>query len=113
MEALFEEKLLMRIFIGEGDRHGRLPLHEALVDALHQKGVAGATVLRGIAGFGGSHVCHTDKLLDLSHDLPIVIEVVESRETLDTLLPVIEGMMDGGRITLEKISVRDVPRKAR
>ena len=80
MEAIFEEKVLMRIFIGESDRHGRLPLYEALVETLRREGVAGATVLRGIAGFGVSHVYHTDKLLDLSHDLPLIIEVVESRK---------------------------------
>lgn len=108
---MFEEKVLLRIFIGESDRHGHLPLYEALMETLRREGVAGATVLRGIAGFGGSHVYHTDKLLDLSHDLPIVIEVVESREKLDTILPLVEGMMNGGRITLEKITVRDVPRK--
>jgi PII-like signaling protein len=112
MENTFEEKVLMRIFIGEGDRHGRLPLYESLMEAFRREGVAGATVLRGIAGFGGSHIYHTDKLLDISHDLPIVIEVVESREKLDALLPLVEAMMSGGRITLEKIIVRDIPPKA-
>lgn len=112
MESMFEEKILMRIFIGESDRHGRLPLYEALMETLRREGVAGATVLRGIAGFGASHVYHADKLLDLSHDLPIIIEVVDSRENLDRLLPLVEGMMTGGRITLEKIIVREIPPKA-
>lgn len=113
MEAAFTEKILMRIFIGEKDRHGRVPLYEALVEMLRQEGVAGATVIRGIAGFGASSVYHTDKLLDLSHDLPIIIEVVEGRERLESLLPMIESMMSGGRITIEKIYVRDIDSKDR
>jgi len=109
MEPDWQEKTLMRIFIGESDRHGRLPLHEALVETLRREGAAGATVLRGIAGFGASHVYHGDKLLDLSHDLPIIIEVVEKRETIDRLIPLIDAMMKGGRVTLETIMVREYP----
>jgi len=107
MNSEWQEKTLMRIFIGESDRHGRLPLYEALVETLRREGAAGATVLRGIAGFGASSVLHSDKLLDISHDLPLVIEVVESRETIDRLLPLIDAMMTGGRVTLEKIMVRE------
>ncbi len=113
MEPVWTEKTLMRIFIGESDRHGRLPLFEALLEALRREGIAGATVLRGIAGFGESHVCHTDRLLDISHDLPIVVEVVESREKLEDVMPLIESMMSGGRITLETILVRDIVSKPR
>jgi len=77
------------------------------VETIRREGAAGATVLRGIAGFGASSVLHSDKLLDISHDLPLVIEVVESRETIDRLLPLIDAMMTGGRMTLEKIMVRE------
>lgn len=109
MEPTWQEKTLMRIFIGEGDRHGRLALHGALVETLRTEGASGATVLRGIAGFGASSVLHSDRLLDISHDLPVVIEVVESRETIDRLLPLIDPMMKGGRVTLETVMVREYP----
>jgi len=112
MEPVYEDKILMRIFIGESDRHGRLPLYEALVEMFRREGAAGTTVLRGIAGFGASSVYHTDKLLDISHDLPLIIEVVESREKIDALMPKIDAMMKGGRLTLENITVRDYPRSA-
>jgi len=109
MESTWQERTLMRIFIGESDRHGRLPLHEVLVETLRREGVSGATVLRGIAGFGASAVFHSDKLLDISHDLPIIIEVVESRETIDRLVPLIDAMLKGGRVTMETIMVREYP----
>ncbi|WP_298438503.1 DUF190 domain-containing protein [Geobacter sp.] len=99
------EKVLMRIFIGEGDRHGRKPLYEALVELFRREGFAGATVLRAVAGFGASSVYHTDKLLELSTDLPIVVEVVEDQERIDALMPRIDAMMNGGMITLEKATV--------
>ncbi len=108
MSPIWEEQYLLRIFVGEGDRHGRLPLYEALVELLRREGVAGATVLRGIAGFGASHVCHSDKLLDISHDLPIVVEVVESREKIDGIMPLLDSMLKGGRMTLETVSVRRI-----
>ncbi|BDV41663.1 hypothetical protein GURASL_05860 [Geotalea uraniireducens] len=99
------EKILMRIFIGEGDKHGHRPLYEALVELFRREGFAGATVLRGIAGFGASSVYHTDKLLRLSSDLPIIVEVVDSQERLDAIMPQIDDMMNGGMITLEKAMV--------
>lgn len=99
------EKVLMRIFIGEGDKHGHRPLYEALVELFRREGFAGATVLRGIAGFGASSVYHTDKLLRLSSDLPIVVEVVDSQERLDAVMPQIDALMNGGMITLEKALV--------
>jgi uncharacterized protein len=105
MEKFTGEKVLMRIFVGESDRHGRRPLFEALVELFHQEGCAGATVLRGVAGFGARNVFHTDKLLELSHDLPLVIEVVESEAKLDALMPRIDAMMSGGLITRERVSV--------
>lgn len=99
------EKVLMRIFVGESDKYGRKPLYEALIDFLMAQGFAGATVLRGVAGFGPHSIYHTDKLLRLSSDLPIIVEVVASREKLDKAMPVIDEMMNGGLITMEKVNV--------
>ena len=99
------EKILMRIFIGEGDRDGHRPLYESLVELFRQQGCAGATVLKGAAGFGAHSVYHTDKLLRLSVDLPIVVEVVDSQEKIDAVMPKVDEMMDGGMITLEKAMV--------
>lgn len=105
MTKLSGELVLMRIFIGESDRHGHIPLYEALVELFRKEGFAGATVLRGVAGFGAHSVYHTDKLLRLSQDLPIVVEVVESQEKIDAIMPEIDRMMGGGMITLEKATV--------
>ncbi len=99
------EKVLMRIFIGEGDKYGRKPLYEALIDFLIGEGFAGATVLRGVAGFGPHSIYHTDKLLRLSAELPIVLEVVASREKLDRAMPKIDEMMSGGLITMETVNI--------
>jgi len=99
------ERTLMRIHIGESDKwHGR-PLHEAIVEMLRKDGFSGVTVLRGVAGYGSSSVYHTDKLLRLSQDLPIILEVIETQERIDALLPRLDGMVDGGLITLEKVRV--------
>ena len=99
------ERTLMRIHIGESDKwHGR-PLHEAIVEMLRKDGFSGVTVLRGVAGYGSSSVYHTDKLLRLSQDLPIILEVIETQEHIDALLPRLDGMVDGGLITLEKVRV--------
>lgn len=105
MTRLSGEKVLMRIFIGESDTSGHRPLYEALVELFRSEGFAGATVLRGIAGFGAHSVYHTDKLLRLSSDLPVIIEVVESQEKIDAIMPRIDAMMSGGMITLEKATV--------
>lgn len=105
MSRLIGENVLMRIFIGESDRHGHKPLYEALVELLRREGIAGATVLRGIGGFGAHSVYHTQKLLDLSASLPLVIEVIDSQEKLDAVMPLIDEMMEGGMITLEKVTV--------
>ena len=106
MTRLSGEMVLMRIFIGENDKHGRVPLYEALVELFRREGFAGATVLRGVAGFGGHSVYHTDKLLRLSMDLPIVVEVVDGQEKFDLVMPVLDEMMKGGgMITLEKATV--------
>ena len=105
------EQVLLRIFIGESDRHAHIPLYEALVELFRTEGFAGSTVLRGIAGFGSHHMYHTDRLLRLSSDLPIVLEVVDSRERFEAVLPKVEAMMDGGMVTMEKVSVWRYARK--
>jgi PII-like signaling protein len=99
------EQTLMRIFIGEKDRWERKPLYEALVELFRTEGLAGATVLKGAAGFGASSVTHTDKLLRFSGDLPVVIEVVDSQVKIEAVLPKIDGMFTGGMITMEKAQV--------
>lgn len=99
------EMTLMRVFISENDRYENKPLYEALVDLLIAEGFSGATVLKGAMGFGVSSVKHTDRLLRLSQNLPVVVEVVEQQEKIDEILPRIEGMFDGGLITLEKARV--------
>lgn len=105
------EQVLLRIFIGESDRFGHIPLYEALVELFRKEGFAGATVLRGVAGFGAHSMYHTDRLLRLSSDLPMVLEVVDNRERFEAVLPKVEDMMDGGMITMEKVSVRRYARK--
>ena len=105
MTKMVGENVLMRIFIGESDRYERKPLYEALIEMLHKEGIAGATVLRGIAGFGMHGVYHTQKLLDLSANLPLIIEVLDTQEKLYAVMPQINGMMKGGMITLEKATV--------
>jgi len=99
------ERTLMRIHIGESDKwHGK-PLHEAIVALLRKEGFSGATVLRGVSGYGSSSVYHTDKLLRLSQDLPIILEVIETLERIEQILPRLDEMVDGGLITLEKVRV--------
>ena len=99
------ERTLMRIHIGESDKwHGK-PLHEAIVELLRKDGFSGVTVLRGVAGYGSSSVYHTDKLLRLSQDLPIILEVIETQERIELMLPRLDEMLDGGLITLEKVRV--------
>jgi uncharacterized protein len=106
MSRLLEGDLtLMRIFIGESDRSGKRPLYEVLLELFMQRGLAGATVLRGAAGFGAGSKLHTDRLLRLSSDLPVVVEVVDSQEKIDALLPELDQLLTGGMITLEKAHV--------
>ncbi|HTD69829.1 MAG TPA: DUF190 domain-containing protein [Gemmatimonadales bacterium] len=99
------ERTLMRIFIGESDKYQGKPLYEALLERLRAKGLAGATVLRGVAGFGASSVVHTDKVLRLSLDLPLIIEVVETEEAIQAVLPDLDHMIGGGLVTLERARV--------
>ncbi len=99
------DSVLLRIFIGESDRHGHLPLYEAIVLKARELHLAGATVLRGAMGFGKSSRMHTSKILSLSTDLPLIIELVDSEEKISAFLPVLDTMMSGGLITLEKARV--------
>ena len=99
------ERTLMRIFIGESDKYQGKPLYQALVEKLRSKGLAGATVLRGITGFGASSTLHTDKVLRLSLDLPIIIEIVETEQAIQSILPDLDEMVGGGLITLERARV--------
>lgn len=99
------ESILLRIFIGESDRHGGLPLYEAIVLKAREQHLAGATVLRGAMGFGKSSRLHTSKILRLSVDLPLVIEIVDSEEKINAFLPLLEPMMGGGMVTLEPARV--------
>lgn len=105
MRPIRGERTLMRIFIGESDtRDGKL-LYEVLLNYLRNEGIAGATVLRAIAGFGASSVVHTSKLLRMSTDLPIVVEVIDETERIEAILGEVDRLVDGGLITLERADV--------
>ncbi len=105
MHGLEGEQMLMRIYIGERDKHGGRPLYEAIVMLLRERHFAGATVLRAIMGFGANARIRTQKLLDLSVDLPIVVECVDEEPKIRAILPELDGMMGGGLITLERAHV--------
>jgi PII-like signaling protein len=96
---------LLRIFIGESDKHGRRPLYQAIVEMLREEGMAGATVLRGIEGFGATSHLHTARILRLSEDLPIVIEVADTAERIEAIMPKIVEMVSDGMVTLERVEV--------
>jgi len=105
MAVLEDERVLMRIFIGEADKHGRRPLYQALVEELRREGIAGATVLRGVLGFGAGSQLHSENLLRVSQDLPVVVEVVDSRENIDRVMARVTEMVGDGLVTLEKVRV--------
>lgn len=105
MRVLSGEQILVRVFIGESDRWHHQALAAALLERLRKEGFAGATVIQGVAGFGARSVLHTSHILRLSEDLPIVIEVVDTQERVDRLLPILEEMVDEGLVTLEKVRV--------
>ncbi len=104
--VLPEEGHLLRIFIGESDRHEGKPLYEWIVREARKFGLAGATAIRGIEGFGAHSRLHTAKLLRLSSSLPIVVEIVDTREKIDRFLPLIDEAVKEGLATLEKISIK-------
>jgi len=100
-----EEGYLLRIFIGESDRHGHRPLYESIVLQAREAGLAGVTVLRGVMGFGRHSVLHTAKILRLSEDLPMIIEIVDSLEKIEAFLPVLDELIKDGLVTVEKVRV--------
>jgi uncharacterized protein len=100
-----KQALLLRIFTGEDGKYDGRPLYEAIVKKAREMHLAGATVLRGPMGFGKSSLIHTDKIMRLSMDLPLVIEIVDSEEKINGFLPILDGMMDSGLVTLEKLQV--------
>lgn len=100
-----KQAVLLRVFIGENDRADGSPLYEAIVLKAREQHLAGATVLRGPMGFGASSRLHTTKILRLSEDLPLVIEIVDSEEKVNAFLPMLDGMMTSGLITMEKVQV--------
>jgi uncharacterized protein len=99
------DAVLLRIFFGENDKYQRLPLYEAIVMKARELHLAGATVLRGRIGFGRSARLHTTKILRLSEDLPIIVEIVDSQDKIDMFMPILNDMMASGLVTLEKVQV--------
>lgn len=97
---------LLRIFIGEKDRREGVPLYEWIVRRAREEGLAGATVLRGLEGFGAHSRMHTAKVLRLSQDLPMVIEIVDQAEKVESFLEILDGVIEEGLVTLEKVQVR-------
>jgi PII-like signaling protein len=103
--AIPREAVLLRIFLGEDDKFEHLPLYEAIVLKAREMQLAGATVLRAQAGFGRSARLHTTKILRLAQGLPLVVEIVDAQDRIDAFLPVLDGMMTGGLVTMEKVQV--------
>ncbi|WGR91833.1 MULTISPECIES: DUF190 domain-containing protein [unclassified Bradyrhizobium] len=102
---LQRDAVLLRIFFGEEDRANHLPLYEAIVLKAREMHLAGATVLRGHLGFGHSTRLHTTKILRLSEDLPVIVEIVDTQEQIDRFLPVLDQLMSSGLVTIEKVQV--------
>jgi PII-like signaling protein len=106
MRVLDGEQILVRVFIGDADKWHHRPLHSALLERLRKEGFAGATVIRGTAGFGASSIIHTAHLVDLSGDLPVLIEVVDDQQHVDKLFPILDEMLTSGAlVTIEKVRV--------
>ncbi len=109
-----EEGLLLRIFVGEDDSTDHMALYEAIVMKARELNIAGATVLRGGMGFGASSRIHTSKILRLSEDLPIVVEIVDTEEKINSLLPYLDDVIQGGMVTLEKVKIlKYLPNRSR
>lgn len=105
MRVLQGQQVLMRIFIGERNKVGHRPLHTAILEMLREEKMAGATVIRGIAGFGAKSHMHSTHLLALSQDLPMIIECVDTQENIDRIKPKLDAMLDDGLVTLEQVDV--------
>jgi uncharacterized protein len=99
------EATKLTIYIGDSDRHGRKPLHLAIVELLHEEGISGATVLHGIEGYGSHKRIHTARILDLSGDLPLVIVVVDRPEKIEAVLPKLDGIIGEGLVTTEDVRI--------
>jgi len=100
-----EDGYLLRIFVGESDKHGHHPLYEAIVLKAREAGLAGATVSRGVMGFGKRSVLHTAKILRLSEDLPMIIEIADSLEKIEQFLPTLNEMIGDGLVTMERVRI--------
>ena len=109
------EGTLLRVFIGESDRHNGLPLYEVIVNEARRRGLAGATAWKGFMGFGAHSRMHTAKILELSQDLPIVIEIVDAKDKIEEFLPVLDGLVGEGLVTVEpaRIILYRAPEKSR
>jgi PII-like signaling protein len=105
VRVLDGEQVLVRVFLGESDRWKHRPLPDALLERLRKQGFAGATVFRGVAGFGAHSVVHTANILRLSQDLPVVIEIVDTDAKVQELLPILDEMVPEGLVTMEKVRV--------
>ena len=103
---VLEEGQLLRIFIGESDQHEGTPLFEWLVNKARDRGLAGATVIRGMEGFGAHSTVHTTKILRLSSALPVVVELVDTRARIEEFLPLVDGAIKEGMATIEDVSIR-------
>ena len=99
------EAFLLRIFVGESDKSGRKPLYQAIVEEARRHGMAGATVVRGFLGFGANSRIHTTRVLRISTDLPVVVEIVDEKEKIEAFLPLLDDMIGEGLVTLEKVKV--------
>ena len=106
MTVFKEAGQLLRIFIGEANRHGRMPLYEWIVQQARSQGMAGATVLRGIQGFGANSLIHTTKILRLSEDLPVIVEIVDTEEKIEAFIKTVDPAITEGLVTVEKARVR-------
>ena len=106
MTVFKEAGQLLRIFIGEANRHGRVPLYEWIVQQARSQGMAGATVLRGIQGFGANSLIHTTKILRLSEDLPVIVEIVDTVEKIEAFIKTVDPAITDGLVTVEKARVR-------
>ena len=100
-----EDGYLLRVFVGESDKHGYIPLYEAIVQSARKAGLAGATVLRGLMGYGRHSVVHTSKILRLSEDLPMIVEIVDSLAKIEAFLSALDAVIPEGLVTLEKVRV--------
>ncbi len=106
MTSLPDQGYLLRLYLGEDDRHGAMPLWQWILKQAKEHGLAGATVLRGVSGYGAHSRIHTTRILRLSTDLPLVVEIVDTRERIDAFMPLVDEAVVEGLATLEKVEIR-------